>query len=65
VDEAHDFSLLHYYTSRDAQQRQFAQEGFELVECLRLSGEPVAAGDDAASAAELYYVARPAPAPPP
>jgi SAM-dependent methyltransferase len=60
VDEAHDFSLLHYYISRDAQQRQFAQEGFELVECLRLSGEPAAAGDEAASASELYYVARPA-----
>ncbi|HTW43638.1 MAG TPA: methyltransferase domain-containing protein [Solirubrobacteraceae bacterium] len=60
VDEAHDFSLLHYYISRDAQQRQFAQEGFELLECRELSGEPVGEGETGASASELYYVARPA-----
>ncbi len=60
VDEAHDFSLLHYYISRDAQERQFSEEGFELLECLALSGEPVAAGETCAACPELYYVARPA-----
>ena len=58
VDEAHEFTLLHYYISRDAQERQLAEEGFELVECLALSGEPVGPGEARADCAELYYVAR-------
>jgi SAM-dependent methyltransferase len=58
VDEAHDFSLLHYYISRDAQARQFAEEGFELLECRQLSGAPVDPGEACAECPELYYVAR-------
>jgi SAM-dependent methyltransferase len=57
-DDAHDYSVLHYYISRDAQQRQLADEGFELRECLDLNGLEVAAGCAAASSAELHYVAR-------
>jgi SAM-dependent methyltransferase len=58
VDEAHDFSLLHYYISRDAQARQLSDEGFELLECLALSGAVVGPGEACAESPELYYVAR-------
>jgi SAM-dependent methyltransferase len=57
-DDAHDFSVLHYYTSRDAQGRQFADEGFTLLECLDLDGRDVPEGAAAASCPELHYVAR-------
>jgi SAM-dependent methyltransferase len=57
-DDAHDFSVLHYYISRDAQERQLADEGFELWECLDLDGRDVPAGAAAASCPELHYVAR-------
>ncbi len=57
-DEAHDFSVLHYYISRDAQERQLAEQGFELLECLDLDGRPVKAAEVAAHCAELHYVAR-------
>ena len=57
-DDAHDFSVLHYYISRDAQERQLADEGFELWECLDLDGLDVPAGAAAASCPELHYVAR-------
>ncbi|MGA7704345.1 MAG: alpha/beta fold hydrolase [Solirubrobacteraceae bacterium] len=61
VDEAHDYSILHYYIGRDAQRRQLAELGFELLECLDLDGGPVEPGEDAALCAELHYVARPTP----
>lgn len=57
-DAAHDYSLLHYYISRDCQERQLAEHGFELIECLDLDGQRVAAGETAADHAELHYVAR-------
>jgi SAM-dependent methyltransferase len=57
-DSAHDYSLLHYYISRDEQERQLAAHGFALVECLDLDAEPVAAGADAQGSSELHYVAR-------
>jgi SAM-dependent methyltransferase len=57
-DISHDFSALHYYISRDAQERQLAEQGFELVECLDLEGRRLAAGDDAPGCPELVYVAR-------
>jgi SAM-dependent methyltransferase len=57
-DQAHDYSLLHYYISRDAQARQFAEHGFELIECLDLEGREVVEGESAAHCAELHYVAR-------
>jgi SAM-dependent methyltransferase len=62
-DSAHEYSLLHYYISRDGQERQFAEAGFELLECLDLDGRPVGPGDDAKDFVELHYVARCAPAP--
>jgi SAM-dependent methyltransferase len=57
-DEAHDFSLLHYYISRDAQERQLTEQGFELIECLDLDGRIVAPHGSAARCPELHYVAR-------
>jgi hypothetical protein len=58
VDEAHDYSLLHYYISRDGQARALEQAGFELVEALDMQGRTVAPGETAAGSSELHYVAR-------
>jgi SAM-dependent methyltransferase len=57
-DMAHNFSLLHYYVTRDAQERQLTEAGFELIECLDLDGRPVRTGDLAPDCGELHYVAR-------
>jgi ubiquinone/menaquinone biosynthesis C-methylase UbiE len=57
-DSAHNYSLLHYYTSRDGQERKLAARGFELLECLDLDGAPVQSGESAAHCTELHYVAR-------
>jgi SAM-dependent methyltransferase len=56
-DSPHDFSVLHYHITRDAQERQLARHGFDLRECLRLDAEPVAAGESAPSWHELHYAA--------
>ncbi len=57
-DGAHDFSLLHYFTHRNDQQRQFAEHSFDLLECLTLEGQPVGPEDSAPGEVELHYVAR-------
>jgi SAM-dependent methyltransferase len=57
-DSAHDYSILHYYISRDAQVTQLADHGFELLESLDLEGGPVETGAAAAGSPELHYVAR-------
>jgi len=57
-DDAHNYRLLHYYISRDAQERQLREAGFEFVECLDHEGRQVNAGESAADWVELYYVAR-------
>jgi SAM-dependent methyltransferase len=57
-DISHDFSALHYYTSRDAQERQLNEHGFDLIECLDLDGRLVEPGDEAPDCPELQYVAR-------
>jgi SAM-dependent methyltransferase len=57
-DISQDFSALHYYITRDAQARQFADHGFELLECLDLDGRHVEAGQAARHCPELHYVAR-------
>ncbi len=57
-DSAYDYSLLHYYISRDDQERQFARHGFEMLECLDLEGRNVGPGEDAPDFVELHYVAR-------
>lgn len=55
-DTAHDYSLLHYYIGREAQERQLTEAGFELVECLGVNGESSAA---LSRDPWLHYVARP------
>jgi SAM-dependent methyltransferase len=60
-DDAHDFRLLHYYISNDAQRLQFEQEGFLPIECLDSQGSSVAEGAQADESAELHYAARRAP----
>ncbi len=57
-DVAHDFALLHYYISRDDQESQLAEHGFELLECVDLDGESIPAGAPAATCPELHYAAR-------
>lgn len=57
-DSAHDYSLLHYYISRDAQEAQLASHGFTLLECLAIDGGAVAPGELASDEPELHYVAR-------
>jgi SAM-dependent methyltransferase len=56
-DISHDFMALHYYISRDAQERQLVEGGFEFVECLDLEGRRVEPGDNAPDCSELQYVA--------
>ena len=43
-DQAHDYRFLHYYISRDAQARQLAEAGFELLDCLDGDGRSVPPG---------------------
>jgi SAM-dependent methyltransferase len=57
-DPERDFGSLHYYIRRDDQERQLAEQGFELVECLDVEGKPVPAGADG-EGPWLHYVARP------
>ncbi|HXR14343.1 MAG TPA: class I SAM-dependent methyltransferase [Solirubrobacteraceae bacterium] len=54
---AHDFSLLHYYISRDGQQAQLARHGFELLECIDADGREVGLGESALGSHELHYAA--------
>jgi SAM-dependent methyltransferase len=56
-DVAHDYALLHYYVSRDGQERQFAAHGFALLECTDMTGALVAPGESAYGCHELHYVA--------
>jgi SAM-dependent methyltransferase len=57
-DSAHDYSVLHYYITRDVEERQLSELGFELIECTDLDGRPVAPGQTASEHPELHYVAR-------
>ncbi len=58
-DETFDYGLLHYYIRRDDQERQLADAGYRLVECLDPEGRVVQAGD-AGRGPWLHYIARPA-----
>jgi SAM-dependent methyltransferase len=58
-DISHDFSALHYYIHRDAQEHQLAECGFDLEECLDLDGHRVLSDHGAPDCPELHYVARP------
>ena len=56
-DPGHDYSVLHYYITRDAQEQQLADHGFEMLECLDLDGARGARRRRGPSS-ELHYVAR-------
>jgi SAM-dependent methyltransferase len=62
-DKSHDFMALHYYIARNAQERQLAAHGFELLECRDQADRLVASGETAAADPELHYVARRPPDP--
>jgi SAM-dependent methyltransferase len=55
-DEAHNYSLLHYYIARGDQERQLADLGYDLIDVLEFDGASVPAGADGVGAS-LYYVA--------
>jgi SAM-dependent methyltransferase len=57
-DQGHGYSVLHYYSTRDAQVRQLEAHGFEVLDCLDLDGESVGPGQLVAHCPELHYVAR-------
>ena len=57
-DSAHDYSVLHYYITRDVQEHQLSELGFELIECTDLDARAVAPGQTASEHPELHYVAR-------
>jgi SAM-dependent methyltransferase len=57
-DDAHNYTLLHYYVSADVQRQQLADAGLTVLECLDGDGRLLGAGDDAPDSAELHYVAR-------
>lgn len=57
-DSAHDYSVLHYYITRDAQEKQLQENGFALLECTDLDGRAVDSGETAPQHPELHYVAR-------
>jgi SAM-dependent methyltransferase len=56
-DSSHDYGALHYYITRDEQERQLTQAGFTLLECLDVDGFVVKAGDRSTSS-ELHFLAR-------
>jgi SAM-dependent methyltransferase len=57
-DRANEYAALHYYISRDDQETQLSERGFELLECLDLEGQRVARGESAGASPELHYIAR-------
>jgi SAM-dependent methyltransferase len=57
-DDAHEFALLHYYITRDAQTRQFREAGFQLLECLDENGQTLHLDDDDSTYSSLHYIAR-------
>jgi SAM-dependent methyltransferase len=57
-DPVYDFTLMHYFISRDDQERQFAEHGFEMLEALDLEGRTIEPGESAPDHVELHYVAR-------
>jgi SAM-dependent methyltransferase len=57
-DSGEEFSLLHHYISREAQERELRDHGFEPIECADLEGRVLGPGDAAAGSTELHYVAR-------
>ena len=61
-NQAHDFSLVHYFVSSDAQRRQLDSEGFDTLAVFDLDGDQLGSDDGAPGCLELHYAARTRPA---
>ncbi len=57
-DSAHNFTLVHYYITPDAQRRQLAQAGLQPIETLRSDGGVLEESDRAPDCSEVHYLAR-------
>ncbi|HEX4128954.1 MAG TPA: class I SAM-dependent methyltransferase [Pirellulales bacterium] len=57
-DPGHNFAVLHYYITRQAQARQLDSAGFELLECLDELGRILGPDDGDRACSSLHYVAR-------
>lgn len=57
-EPVHDHRLVHYFISRDAQERQLAAVGLELVDCFDIEGRAIGPGETAECSTELHYAAR-------
>jgi SAM-dependent methyltransferase len=57
-DVGHHYSVMHYYSTRDAQVCQFEAHGFEVLDCLDLDGRRIGPGELAPGCPELHYVVR-------
>jgi SAM-dependent methyltransferase len=56
-DEGHDYAVLHYYISRDTQQRQLEQAGFRVLDELDAVGRLLQPDDDDSGSPSVLYVA--------
>ncbi len=57
-DDAHDYTLLTYYVSREAQEQQLRDAGLEPVAVYRQDGEPLTPGRTDTTSVWLHYAAR-------
>jgi SAM-dependent methyltransferase len=57
-DGAHEYSLVHYFITPEAQFRQLEQQGFSPLICADLNGRTLGPAETAPNCAELHYVAR-------
>lgn len=57
-DNAHEFTMLHYYIDRESQRRQLETAGFSLLEVYGEDGAVLGPEDDDSASGEVYYVAR-------
>jgi SAM-dependent methyltransferase len=57
-DGSHEFTLVHYFISVDAQLRQFSEIGLEPVLCSDLDGHELNRDHQAPDCPEIHYVAR-------
>lgn len=57
-DCGHDFTLLHFYARQEYERKQLDTAGFEMIDVLDRTGNPVPAEDHARASPSLMYVAR-------
>jgi hypothetical protein len=57
-DSAHNYSVLHYYISKDVQARQLAGAGYRLLECLDEAGCTLGPNEECACSSILYVARR-------